>query len=68
MSIIKMQKHINKHKKITASGVKIKNGIDYTIKNKPLNRAYFYVSKPNNIFYCIFPLLIVTVRPFEFII
>lgn len=36
MSIIKIQKHINKHKKITISGVKIKNRIEYTIKNKAL--------------------------------
>ena len=41
MSIIKIQKHINKHKKIAVSGIKIKNRIDYTIKNKPLNGAYF---------------------------
>ena len=61
-----MQKHINKHKKITVSDVKIKNKINYTIKNKPLNRAYFYVSKLSNIFYCIFPLLIVSAKPFEF--
>ena len=55
MSIAKIQKHINKHKKITVTGVKIKNRIDYTIKNKALYRALFYVFKTNNIFSVYFP-------------